>query len=242
MIKRILFYSLAFLLTSFFSEAQSINNMWTMKEGKTIRVFDFAEGEIERNLTDISNTLASARNRMKILKNINTDAKNGRFVVSYKVDAETHFCVLDYFNLTEDSVIIAEQEPFENVDAAFNAGKDKSKGKVYYSNEYLYRITLLKKIPVLTKEQYLAFLKDANKEILKPEVKKKVVDNTKPFDIQIQAFLLDLMKKKEYEGKIVPERLAKAKEKFKNEDAVKRSMMHLKMNFIPKPVATTTAK
>jgi hypothetical protein len=221
------------------TEIPTIQGMWMSSYQKKLRVYNISDQEVNCNISDEINGHSAAVKNFKTVKIGTTDPKSGRIVAQLDSENVVKFVVIDYFNLNTDSVKVIERPArFESADAALNCPKDKGeKAQIFYTTEYMNKLSRIKNTPALTKDGYLSFLRDVVKELQKPQNKKIKPEPGKLPDAQAKLFMMNMVIRKEYQGKIIPETLEIAMEKFKNEDGVKKLMPIIKSSFMTKPGA-----
>lgn len=204
---------------------------------KKLKVYDIADSSIRCNVSDQGNRYASAVKVLAKPRFLNQGANSGRIVASVDSESVVHFVVLDYYSLTNDSVVILDRnEKFNDFLTAQKALPSKqAKPIVFYTPEYMGKLTRIRNTPALTKEGYLAFLRDVNKELSNPKNKKPVPDAAKTPDVQLKEYMYNLLSRPVYNGKIIPETLDAAYEKFKTDETVKKVVAPMKVNFMKKP-------
>lgn len=229
-----------FTIVSAQAQTPDIKGMWSTSDQKKPKVFTINSDEVVCHISDVNNRYASSVRNFKTVEIRQTDMKNGRIIARHDSENVSVFYAIDYFNLNTDSVRVAEiSKRFNDVEAAKNCPQENiAKAQVFYTTEYMGKLSRIRKTPAMTKETYTAFLRDVSKELQKPESKKNIKPQPGvPTDLQAKEFMMTMLSKKQYQGKIIPETLEVAIEKFKDEATVKKIMPMIRNSFVVKPTA-----
>jgi hypothetical protein len=235
----LVFFGLA-VNPAFSQDKPEIRKLWSLFSGeKQGRVFQIMDDSV-RIFNDDPTKLT--KKSIKIFKIqtlvMGADNKMGRMIYTYDSLNLPFYRVVDFANLTIDSLSIFEHgKVFEGLPEAKSTAQAKAgEGRMFYTTEYLYYLKLDRSAPEMKKEDYLKFLASVSEELKKPDVKAKaatIPGNTT--EAKITNYFKARIKEAPYTGKIFPSSLMKAMKKYEKDKTVKKQMTSIRPIFFVKP-------
>lgn len=221
-------------------ENPSIKKMWSRVDGVKSTVYDVDDDSVSINFSELNKWTASNIKMYSIVTPIDPIAKNGRIIITKDSIGVSSYCLLDYFKLTDDSIRMYQHpQNFADIQQAKQTPIiDEASAKTFYTTEYLYLEKVAKSAPAMRKDDYINFLKAAELEAkMQAKQSKLDLDIKKPIDKRVEAFLFAFAKEKRYKGKIFPHTLDAAIKKYAKDEAMKKLISPIKVNFVVKKTA-----